>query len=123
MQREYRETHPRCELFNLLPKRQLSLPNHEPTWPPAAVHHIFHRGGRHDRWENLITLCSQVHSLLHEKHSQELTVACLWVKHVKGEIDWDVWDACAGKCVQGWLETLDIAKPYSAWRDKLICQS
>lgn len=55
----------------------------------------------------------------HDTCPRELLVGCLMVKSRKGELDWGVLNAIAGKNVQGMIEGYELGEPFDCWRKEL----
>ena len=119
----YRRRNPHCELSPWLVRfcPALITTNHLRT--PTHTHHIFHRGGRHDLWSNLVNVSAALHpTWMHETCPIDARVLCLFVKWQKGELDLDELNRAAGAVrpdaqpVLAWLST---AAPQYAWAQRL----
>lgn len=109
VRRRYRAENPDCELFIWFCEYFEDRDGHDP-------HHIFGgTSGRHDFVSNLVTVSRSAHEWC-ERWKFDGRVICLWIKHVKNELDPDEVRRASGSYLAGWLTkkeaTHDFVQPY-----------
>lgn len=109
VRRAYLEDNPDCELYIWFCEHFEDRDGHDP-------HHNFGgRGGRYDFVTNLLTVSRSAHDWC-EKWKTDSRILCIWIKHVKKELDLDEFKKAGGYHLAGWLmkseATHDFVKPY-----------
>lgn len=105
---EYARSHPFCELGEWLPK-------FFPCSNANETHHIFSIRRRPDLTSNLLRLSCESHRLC-EQYKNDMRVVCIWVKHMKSELDQEEFKTASGFYLPGWLAKtttrIDWVQPY-----------
>jgi len=109
VRRQYRDDNPDCELYIWFCEHFDDRDGHD-------QHHIFGgTSGRHDFVTNMVTASRTAHEWC-ERWKTDGRILCIWIKHVKGELDLDEFKKASGSFLCGWLlrakVTHDFVKPY-----------
>lgn len=116
---DYRNAHPRCELWPLLLRRvRRAIGGNEFDWhrPAEQMAHICNGAGRIDHPSNLLHLNSAVHQWC-DSHGAAGRVCLFYAKFRHDGAEWGLWDDwfVGARSVGGWLQTDKVIQQCALW--------